>query len=151
MARYACRARRSTTFSSYIQQVLREAGRVKLVTTFSTRSGLLHKLEQLLQKLQASQKALSTFLEDKRNAFDRFFFLGDDDLLEILGRPDSVKTHLRKLFAGVAGLDLLTIMLLQVENECLKLENRVVIQNAPELWLGELAQVLKSTLRSILL
>ena len=50
----------------------------------------LHKLEQLLQKLQASKKALSTFLEDKRNAFDRFFFLRDDDLLEILGRPDSV-------------------------------------------------------------
>ena len=84
-----------TTIDNDIQQVLREAGRVKLVTTFSTRSGLLHKLEQLLQKLQASQKVLSTFLEDKRNAFDRFFFFGDDDLLEILGRPDSVKTHLQ--------------------------------------------------------
>ena len=58
---------RFTTIDNDIQQVLRKAGRVKLVTTFSTRSGLLHKLEQLLQKLQASQKALSTFLEDKRN------------------------------------------------------------------------------------
>lgn len=32
------------------------------------------------------QKALSDFLEEKRSAMPRFYFIGDEDLLEILGQ-----------------------------------------------------------------
>lgn len=32
------------------------------------------------------QKALNDFLEEKRSKFSRFYFIGDDDLLEILGQ-----------------------------------------------------------------
>ena len=38
----------------------------------------------MLQQLDICQKALSNFLEDKRSAFPRFYFIGDDDLLEVL-------------------------------------------------------------------
>ncbi|TPP62129.1 Cytoplasmic dynein 2 heavy chain 1 [Fasciola gigantica] len=44
------------------------------------------------------------YLEDKRSIFPRFYFLGDDDLLEILGQstnPAVIQTHLRKLFQGI--------------------------------------------------
>lgn len=40
-------------------------------------------------------------VEDKRSAFSRFYFLGDDDLLEILGQstnPAVIQQHLKKLF-----------------------------------------------------
>lgn len=40
-------------------------------------------LQQMLQQLDICQKALSNFLEDKRSAFPRFYFIGDDDLLEV--------------------------------------------------------------------
>ena len=41
----------------------------------------------MLQQLEICQKALSIFLEDKRSAFPRFYFIGDDDLLEVLIKP----------------------------------------------------------------
>jgi dynein heavy chain 2 len=42
-------------------------------------------LDEILEALEQCQKALNDFLEEKRNKFPRFYFLGDDDLLEILG------------------------------------------------------------------
>lgn len=46
---------------------------------------------------------LFLFLQEKRSAFPRFYFIGDDDLLEILGQstnPLVIQSHLKKLFAG---------------------------------------------------
>jgi dynein heavy chain 2, cytosolic len=43
-------------------------------------------------------------IQERRSAFPRFYFLGDDDLLEILGQssnPTVIQTHLKKLFAGI--------------------------------------------------
>jgi dynein heavy chain 2 len=39
--------------------------------------------------------------------FPRFYFIGDDDLLEILGQstnPNVIQTHLKKLFAGIRSV-----------------------------------------------
>ena len=35
---------------------------------------------------QRCQKALNEFLENKRSIFPRFYFIGDDDLLEIVAK-----------------------------------------------------------------
>ena len=43
-------------------------------------------------------------MQEKRSIFPRFYFIGDDDLLEILGQatnPTVIQTHLKKLFAGI--------------------------------------------------
>ena len=43
-------------------------------------------------------------LQEKRSLFPRFYFIGDDDLLEILGQstnPQVIQSHLKKLFAGI--------------------------------------------------
>lgn len=47
-------------------------------------------------------------LQVKRQAFPRFYFLADDELLELLSRcrdTDAVQPHLRKCFDGVYSLD----------------------------------------------
>ena len=61
-------------------------------------------LSVLVDQLERCQKALSDFLEEKRSKFPRFYFLGDDDLLQILGQstnPEVIQTHLKKLYQGI--------------------------------------------------
>lgn len=51
------------------------------------------------------QKSLSEYLDTKRCAFPRFYFISDDELLAILGTsdPTSVQEHMLKLFDNCAG------------------------------------------------
>lgn len=44
----------------------------------------------ILDQLDRCQKALNDYLEEKRSKFSRFYFIGDDDLLEILGQSKNV-------------------------------------------------------------
>lgn len=43
-------------------------------------------LQQMVQQLDICQRALSDFLEEKRSMFPRFYFIGDEDLLEVGAR-----------------------------------------------------------------
>ena len=56
------------------------------VASFVTIVNIQKQLDEILENLEYCQKALNDFLEEKRNRFARFYFLGDDDLLEILGQ-----------------------------------------------------------------
>lgn len=74
------------------------------MVTFADIPGIREKLPQMAQQLDVCQRALADFLEEKRSQFPRFYFLGDDDLLEILGQarnPAVIQSHLKKLFAGI--------------------------------------------------
>jgi dynein heavy chain 2 len=103
------------------------------VISMCGKAGLKPQLVQMLDQLQRCQKSLNEFLEvitvnyykefiplfykhsnktiknwfcfqEKRSIFPRFYFIGDDDLLEILGQstnPVVIQTHLKKLFAGI--------------------------------------------------
>ncbi|KAF0306076.1 Cytoplasmic dynein 2 heavy chain 1 [Amphibalanus amphitrite] len=71
-------------------------------------SGLRDMLVTMMDQLSRCQKSLSEFLEEKRSQFPRFYFIGDDDLLEILGQatnPTIIQSHLKKLFAGIYRVD----------------------------------------------
>lgn len=70
--------------------------------------GLARQLERLSDLLSRIQKALGEYLEKQREQFSRFYFVGDEDLLEMIGNAKDVKLvqrHVSKLFAGIAALE----------------------------------------------
>jgi len=48
-------------------------------------------LERLSDLFEKIKKALGDYLEVQRSGFARFYFVGDDDLLEIIGNSKDVK------------------------------------------------------------
>ena len=68
---------------------------------------ILETLNDMNQKLEEIQKSLDMYLETKRQIFPRFYFLSNDDLLEILGQsknPEAVQPHLKKCFDNIKTL-----------------------------------------------
>jgi dynein heavy chain 1 len=65
-------------------------------------------LQSFTQSLQMIQKALGEYLEKQRSNFARFYFVGDEDLLEIIGNSKMIKNvqrHFPKMFAGITTLN----------------------------------------------
>uniref|UniRef100_A0A8D1JL20 AAA+ ATPase domain-containing protein n=1 Tax=Sus scrofa TaxID=9823 RepID=A0A8D1JL20_PIG len=59
----------------------------------------LSDLQNISEGLEKCQKSLNDYLDSKRNAFPRFFFISDDELLSILGNSDPlcVQEHMIKV------------------------------------------------------
>jgi len=61
----------------------------------TSRDGLSQKLEVLQKELTLCEKALAEYLETKRLAFPRFYFVSSADLLDILSNGNQPKTIAR--------------------------------------------------------
>ena len=120
---------------------------VALVASFNLRE-LLMEADQGLERIM---KGLSAYLEMKRERFPRFYFLSNEELLEILGeskKPERVQAHLKKCFEGIdkvvfetASEGLAITGLVSKEGELLEILRKVVpaeVQNNVEQWLLEL-------------
>ncbi|WVQ73635.1 hypothetical protein IAR50_003215 [Cryptococcus sp. DSM 104548] len=71
--------------------------------------GIQKNLERLADLLTKIQKALGEYLEKERASFPRFYFVGDEDLLEIIGNSKDTRRilkHLKKMFAGISTLQM---------------------------------------------
>ena len=118
------------------------------------------------------QKALGDYLERQRRAFSRFYFVGDEDLLEIIGNakePVKVSRHLAKMFACISALDLgfeddgadhdgeqptRARAMISKEGESIAFSSAVYLgkggSRSVKEWLGEVEQQMKLTLASVL-
>ncbi|NWH43496.1 DYHC2 protein, partial [Fregata magnificens] len=128
------------------------------ITSLNARAGIRNTLIAILDQLQRCQRSLNEFLEEKRSAFPRFYFIGDDDLLEILGQstnPLVIQSHLKKLFAGINSVSFdeefkYIVAMKSVEGETVPLRNKVLLSNDVEVWLNSLALEMKETLKKML-
>ncbi|KPP72256.1 cytoplasmic dynein 2 heavy chain 1-like [Scleropages formosus] len=140
------------------RSILADVHRDSRVMSLAARAGIRSSLVTILDQLQRCQRSLNDFLEEKRSSFPRFYFIGDDDLLEILGQatnPSVIQSHLKKLFAGINAVDFddryehITAMR-SLEGEEVPLRNMVRISSAVEVWLSDLSAEMKETLRHLL-
>ncbi|XP_038617598.1 cytoplasmic dynein 2 heavy chain 1 [Tachyglossus aculeatus] len=140
------------------RSIMADIKRDNRVTSLTTQAGMRNALITILDQLQRCQKSLNEFLEEKRSAFPRFYFIGDDDLLEILGQstsPTVIQSHLKKLFAGINSVCFdeeckhITAMK-SLEGEIVPFKNKILLSNDVEIWLNGLASEMKETLKQLL-
>lgn len=81
------------------RQNMKNVAAAKKVNYLCTVRGIKDQFVTMADQLERCQRALVSFLEEKRAAFPRLYFIGDEDLLEILGQssnPEVIQTHLKK-------------------------------------------------------
>nr|XP_036860812.1 dynein heavy chain 9, axonemal-like [Manis javanica] len=84
-----------------------DAQKTPNVVEATTKAGLYEKLEDIQSRLYLCEKALAEYLDTKRLAFPRFYFLSSSDLLDILSNgtaPQQVQRHLSKPFDSMAKM-----------------------------------------------
>ena len=91
-------------FTGLMRKVASKPLVLEVISIPSIKSILEEKLKTALERIQ---KALYNFLEKQRQNFARFYFIGDEDLLEIIGNSKDVfkiARHFNKMFAGMNSL-----------------------------------------------
>lgn len=66
-------------------------------------------LEDVEKQLAVCEKALLDFMDSKRRAFPRFYFVAQNDLLDILSNgnnPSKIMVHMPKIFQAIDTLKL---------------------------------------------
>lgn len=116
-------------------------------------------LERLAELLNKIQKALGEYLEKERVSFPRFYFVGDEDLLEMIGNSNDtlrIAKHFKKMFAGLSGLimddEAVISGFTSKEGEEVRLRKEISLAKTPRIndWLALLEGGMKSTLAELL-
>ncbi|KAL3678222.1 hypothetical protein R1sor_021178 [Riccia sorocarpa] len=109
--------------------------------------------------LEVVQAGLNDYLETKRLAFPRFYFLSNDELLEILAEtkdPLRVQPFLKKIFEGIHSIEftpnLFIVAMLSEEGERVVFDtivNPKAAQGAVEKWFTQVEATMRTSLRSV--
>lgn len=128
----------------------------------SHHKGLLEQLNDMNLKLEEIQKSLDMYLETKRQIFPRFYFISNDDLLEILGQsknPEAVQIHLKKCFDNIVKLRIAKTGLTQkyestgmlsADGELVEFTQPVTLEGPVEGWLCDIERMMRWTLKEVL-
>ena len=115
---------------------------------------VLAALRSASAQLDTIQKRLEAFLETKRAAFPRFYFLSNDELLAILSdvrNSDAIQPHLIKIFDSIKSLTFapdtpnMISSMVSAEGEVVPLANPFVAEGPVETWLLRIESGMKRT------
>jgi len=116
--------------------------------------GVLDMLVRFNKELDQIQKSLEDYLQTKRKAFPRFYFLSNDELLKILSQtrnPRAVQDYLNKCFDGIKTINFINlssneiIEMVSPENETIKLSKSLFAHENIEGWLLDLENIMFDT------
>ncbi|XP_070598423.1 dynein axonemal heavy chain 6 isoform X2 [Erythrolamprus reginae] len=149
------------------KEVMRKVNRLPNALRAATQPGLLETFQNNNALLDQIQKCLEAYLESKRVIFPRFYFLSNDELLEILAQtrnPQAVQPHLRKCFDSISKLEfaymapaegeekVLTndiLAMLSPEGERVGLGKGLKARGNVEEWLGKVEEAMFTSLRRL--
>lgn len=111
-------------------------------------------LQGLNSSLVTLQKELSNYLEEQRSHFPRFFFIGDEDLLEIIGKSSSImeiQKHFKKFFEGLTVVSLDNKQLVSMgcsEGEFVTFTRPVTISSAIHVTMSGIEEAMRVSLQN---
>jgi len=126
--------------------------------TQCTTEGLLKDWQKANDALDLVQKGLDDYLETKRGAFARFYFLSNDELLEILSQtkdPLRVQPFLSKVFEAMQKLtftkDLVATQMHSKEGEVIDFVNHVTTAGKNvEVWMTDAENAMLDGVRNVI-
>ena len=140
------------------KKIMTETAKHNLVMEACGVENRLQTLRDLSNELEACQKSLSDYLNAKRNAFPRFFFISDEELLSILGSidPKNVQEHIIKMFDNVLKLNFgsgkhekAIVGMSSSEGEVLDFKRVVQIDGRVEEWMLAVENEMKKSNRTV--
>nr|XP_054501017.1 dynein axonemal heavy chain 17 [Agelaius phoeniceus] len=151
------------TIDEDFRDLMADAVQTPNVIECTNKPGLHTKLEALQDRLAVCEKALAEYLETKRLAFPRFYFVSSADLLDILSKgtePLEVSRHLTKLFDSLAKLKFqedadkkplkVAHGMFSRDGEYMDFDADCDLSGQVEVWLNRLLERMRSTLRSLM-
>ncbi|KAG7885719.1 hypothetical protein KL938_000751 [Ogataea parapolymorpha] len=146
--------------SSEFHSLMKKVYKSVLVAEVSNIPNVKQILTKISETLEKIKKSLIGYLEKQRDIFPRFYFIGNEELLEIVGNSTNiplVSTYLQKMFIGIAGTlynpDVSKIEgIISPEGEKVTLNSPVSLVTHQSLtdWLRELEMETKRTLAHLL-
>lgn len=150
--------KRFATVDKNWRQTLAAAKQKPSVINFCNNEKLLDRFQESNRFLEQVQKGLSDFLETKRSAFSRFYFLSNEELLSILSESKDVKLvqpHLKKCFEGIVAVefqeDLTITAMISAEGEKVAMSKPVnPVGKNVEHWMTEVEEMMRMSIRDVM-
>uniref|UniRef100_A0A8B9IAP8 Dynein axonemal heavy chain 9 n=1 Tax=Anser brachyrhynchus TaxID=132585 RepID=A0A8B9IAP8_9AVES len=137
-----------------------EAQKTPNVVEATNKPGLSQQLEDVQSRLSLCEKALAEYLDMKRLAFPRFYFISSADLLDILSNgtnPQLVQRHLSKLFDNLAKMKFqldseqkptkIGLGMYSREEEYVSFSEHCDCSGQVEVWLNHVLDSMRATVR----
>lgn len=152
-------SKRFDGIDSDFKELAQDAAKTPNVIEATNKSGLHGRLEDIQERLSLCEKSLQEYLETKRLAFPRFYFVSSADLLDILSNgqnPPKVAKQLSKLFQAMGDIKqpendkFRALGMYALDGEYVDFTRECTLKGRVEDWLNHLLEVHRDTLRDIL-